>query len=109
MNKELISALKELEKEKGIDIDTIIEALQIALVSAYKKNYKITYNTKVDIDFNSGEIKVLRLLEGEEAKEAGVDEIDVTPENFGRIAAQTAKQVITQKIKEGFYTFLMIN
>jgi len=100
LNKELISALKELEKEKGIDIDTIIEALQIALVSAYKKNYKITYNTKVDIDFNSGEIKVLRLLEGEEAKEAGVDEIDVTPENFGRIAAQTAKQVITQKIKE---------
>lgn len=100
MNKELISALRELEKEKGIKIDTIIEALQVALVSAYKKNYKITYEAKVDIDIKTGEIKVFKILDEEEAEKAGTDEVDVTPENFGRIAAQTAKQVITQKIKE---------
>ncbi|HHT79547.1 MAG TPA: transcription termination/antitermination protein NusA [Actinobacteria bacterium] len=100
MNKELVIALKELEKEKGIKIDTIIEALQIALVSAYKKNYKITYEAKVDIDVKTGGIKVFKILDDEEAEKVGTHEADVTPENFGRIAAQTAKQVITQKIKE---------
>ncbi len=100
MNKELINALRELEKEKGIKIETIIEALQVALVSAYKKNYKITYEAKVDIDIKTGEIKVFKILDEQEAKKTGTDEVDVTPENFGRIAAQTAKQVITQKIKE---------
>lgn len=100
MNKELITALKELEKEKGVDLNILVEGLKSALISAYRKNYKINYNARIDINLNSGEIKVLKILEEDEAKKEGVSEIDVTPENFGRIAAQTAKQVITQKIKE---------
>lgn len=100
MNKELITALKELEKEKGIDLNVLVDGLKAALISAYKKNYKTNYNARIDINLNTGEIKVLKILEEDEAKKEGVAEIDVTPENFGRIAAQTAKQVITQKIKE---------
>jgi len=100
LNKELINALKELEKEKGINLDILIEALKAALVSAYKKNYKVNFNARVDLDLDSGEIKVFKILDEEEAKKEGTPEVDVTPENFGRIAAQTAKQVITQKIKE---------
>lgn len=100
MNKELINALKEIEKEKGISINTTVEALQVALLSAYKKNYKVSYDTKVEIDLKSGNIRVFRILDEAEANKEGMSEIDVTPENFGRIAAQTAKQVITQKIKE---------
>jgi N utilization substance protein A len=100
LNKELITALKELEREKGIDLDVLIEGLKIALVSAYKKNYKASFNARVNFDLNSGEIKVFKVLEDDEAEKEGVVEIDVTPENFGRVAAQTAKQVITQKIKE---------
>lgn len=100
MNKELITALKELEKEKGVDLNILVEGLKSALISAYRKNYKINYNARIDINLNSGEIKVLKILEEDEAKKEGASEIDVTPENFGRIAAQTAKQVITQKIKE---------
>ena len=100
MNKELISALKEIEKEKGINIDILIEGLKIALISAFKKNYRVNYEARIDVDLKSGEIKVIRILEESEIKEDGITEMDVTPENFGRIAAQTAKQVITQKIKE---------
>jgi N utilization substance protein A len=100
LNKELITALKELEREKGIDLEVLIDGLKIALISAYKKNYRANFNARIDFDLNSGEIKVLKILEDEEAKIEGVNEVDVTPENFGRVAAQTAKQVITQKIKE---------
>src|SRR5680860_1506215 len=100
LNKELIIALKELEREKGIVLDVLIDGLKVALVSAYKKNYKANFNARIDFDLNSGEIKVLKILEEDEIKKDGVTEIDVTPENFGRVAAQTAKQVITQKIKE---------
>ncbi|MDD5659458.1 MAG: transcription termination factor NusA [Actinomycetota bacterium] len=100
MNKELITALKELEKEKGIDLEVLIEALKVALVSAYKKNYKANFNARVDLNFDSGEIKVFKVFDENEAGEKSMPEEDVTPDNFGRIAAQTAKQVITQKIKE---------
>ncbi len=100
MNKELVAALKELEKEKGIKIDTLIEALKGALNSAYKKNYKIDYDSRVDINTESGEIKVFKVLEEEEKDTHETDEVEVTPNNFGRIAAQTAMQVIKQKIKE---------
>lgn len=100
MNKELITALKELEKEKGIDLEVLIEALKVALVSAYKKNYKASFNARVDLNFDSGEIKVFRVFDENEAEGKSMPEEDVTPDNFGRIAAQTAKQVITQKIKE---------
>jgi transcription termination/antitermination protein NusA len=100
LNKELISALKELEKEKGIELDTIIDAISVALASAYKKNYRAEHRTRVDIDMDSGEINVIKILSEEESDAEGVSEVDVTPENFGRIAAQTAKQVVSQKIKE---------
>ncbi|MCE5329644.1 transcription termination factor NusA [bacterium] len=100
MNKELITALKELEREKGINLEVLVEALKVALVSAYKKNYRANFNARVDLDLDSGEIKVFKILDEDEAGKKGLTEEDVTPENFGRIAAQTAKQVITQKIKE---------
>ncbi|MBU2563947.1 MAG: transcription termination factor NusA [Actinobacteria bacterium] len=106
MNKKLMIALVELEKEKGIKMDTIIEALKIAFVSAYKKNYKIEYDCRADIDMKTGEIKVFKILdEGESEDETAKDsikrnEVEVTPDNFGRIAAQTAKQVIRQRFKE---------
>jgi len=100
LNKELVAALRELEKEKGIKMSTLIDALKIALNSAYKKNYKIDYDSRVDIDIESGEIKVFKVLNEEEKDEHETDELEVTPENFGRIAAQTAMQVIKQRIKE---------
>jgi N utilization substance protein A len=102
VNKQLISALVELEREKGIKMDTIIEALEIALAAAYKKNYQVEYECRIDIDTKTGEIKVYKIIEDteNEGKEIDVTEIDVTPDNFGRIAAQTAKQVIRQRMKE---------
>ncbi len=102
MNKQLIAALVELEREKGIKMDTIIEALEIALAAAYKKNYQVEYECRIDIDTKTGEIKVYKIIEDteNEGKEIDVSEIDVTPDNFGRIAAQTAKQVIRQRMKE---------
>ncbi len=100
MNKELISALAELEKEKGIKMDTIIEALKVALASAYKRNYQVEYDCRIDIDNKSGNIRVFKIIENEGEDESENNEIEVTPDNFGRIAAQTAKQVIKQRIKE---------
>ena len=117
MNKQLIAALVELEREKGIKIDTIIEALEVALASAYKKNYQVDYECRIDIDTKSGEIRVYKIVQDPENDDDGseiadvdvkkvdiddadVTEIDVTPDNFGRIAAQTAKQVIRQRMRE---------
>jgi N utilization substance protein A len=106
LNKKLITALGELEREKGIKLDTLIEALKIAFVSAYKKNYQVDYDCRVDINLKTGEIKVFKILDKDEggseavAEGNGNNEVEVTPDNFGRIAAQTAKQVIKQRIKE---------
>lgn len=97
MNRQLIEALRELEKEKGIKLEAIIETLKIALAAAYKKNYNDEIPIRIDIDTKSGDIKVIRLEE--EGLENGKEE-DITPDNFGRITAQTAKQVIRQRIKE---------
>ena len=99
MNKQLIAALVELEKEKGIKMDTIIEALELALASAYKRNYQVEYECRIDIDTNTGGIRVFKIIE-EDGDEESRSEVEVTPDNFGRIAAQTAKQVIRQRIKE---------
>ena len=109
MNKQLIMALEELEREKGIKVDALIEALKVALAFAYKKNYMPDFECRVDIDSKSGKIKVFKILdEGgseddtdeEAAAKKPPKEEDVTPDNFGRIAAQTAKQVIRQRITE---------
>ncbi len=121
MASELISAILQIERERGIDAEILIEALEKALESAYKKNYGVTFEPKVVIDRETGEIRVLRLktvveevfdedteISLEEAIEYGDVEIDdelqfeeyLDPHAFGRIAAQTAKQVIMQKIRE---------
>ncbi len=94
---ELIEALYQLEREKGIQADTLIEALEVALLSAYHKNYGTAHNARVEMDRESGAIRVYS-IETDENNE--VVEREITPDNFGRIAAQTAKQVILQRIKE---------
>lgn len=120
MNTEFIDALEELEKDRGIAAEVILEALEAALISAYKRNFGSAQNVLVNIDRVTGEIKVFarknvvneaeddRLeisLEDAKAKDPryeldDVVEIEVTPKDFGRIAAQTAKQVVVQRIRE---------
>ncbi len=100
MNKKLIDALKELEKEKGIKMDTIVDALKGSLSAAYKKIYDDEDEIRIDINENNGEIKVFKIHEDKEAVQEAPNEKEVTPGDFGRIAAQTVKQVIKQRIKE---------
>ena len=120
MNKEFIQAIEDLEKEKHIPKDILIEAIESALVSAYKKNYGTSQNVRVDIDQETGDINVymrmdvvedveddLTQISLEEAKDidyryeiGDIVEYQVTPRDFGRIAAQTAKQVVVQRIRE---------
>jgi len=120
MNKEFIKAIDELEKEKEISKDILIESIEIALVSAYKKNYGTSQNVRVVIDRDEGDIDVfmkrniveevvddLTEISIEDALEidprytvGDAIEYQVTPRDFGRIAAQTAKQVVVQRIRE---------
>ncbi len=101
MNGELIEALKQLEREKQIDPNTVLEALKSALASAYKKNYGGINEIRVDIDPHTGKIRVFSQEWVErEGEEPELIEEEITPDNFGRIAAQTAKQVILQRIRE---------
>jgi N utilization substance protein A len=120
MNKEFIKAIEELEKEKEISKDILIESIEIALVSAYKKNYGTSQNVRVVIDREEGDIDVfmkrniveevvddLTEISLEDALEidprykvGDAIEYQVTPRDFGRIAAQTAKQVVVQRIRE---------
>ena len=97
MDFKLTDALKQIETEKGISIGTTLDALKDALVSAYKKKYDVDVEARVDIDNETGEIKVFEIREHDAGEP---EEIEVTPRNFGRIAAQTAKQVIIQRIRE---------
>jgi N utilization substance protein A len=93
-----MEAIGLLAKEKNISIDTLLEALANALVAAYKRLPNAAEEAVVMIDPEKGEISVF----GQELDEEGnvIREWDDTPENFGRIAAQTARQVITQRIRE---------
>jgi len=120
MNKELFAALDSLEKEKGISKDILFDALEVALISAYKRNYQSAPAVSVTIDRDTGEIKVfsqLKVVENVESEQQEVSlyeakvydprcqlgdliEMEVTPKEFGRIAAQTAKQVVIQRIRE---------
>lgn len=120
MNKEFIDALEALEEEKEISKDILIEAIEAALVAAYKKNYGTSQNVEVSIDQETGDIAVLHLMGvvedvEDEMVEISIEdakEIDsryeigdtvsyqVTHMDFGRIAAQTAKQVVVQRIRE---------
>lgn len=119
-NKELILALEELEKEKGIKKSYVIEAIEQALITAYKRNFDSAENVKVVMDQVTGEAHLYAVKEVVEVAEDDKlqinlenarkiskkleigDSVDVemVPKDFGRIAAQTAKQVIIQKLRE---------
>lgn len=120
MSKEMLEAFDTLEKTKGIKKEVIVDAIKAALVAAYKKNYNQAQNVEVDFDDRTGNFKVMAVktvvdevqddrlevslkdaLAINGAYEVG-DEIrfEVTPKNFGRISAQTAKQVIMQRLRE---------
>jgi N utilization substance protein A len=123
-----IKAVDEITKEKLISKDVVFEAMELALTSAYKKNFDSKTNVRVDINRDNGEIKVFRVFhvvdeikESEDDEESNTDamilledarekvkgiklgetiEEEVTPKDFGRVAAATAKQVVIQKIRE---------
>lgn len=119
-NRELIEALNQIEKEKDISKDILLEALENSLVAACKNNFGRADNIKVSIDRYTGEVNVFAMKEVVETvtdpvvqinlaqakmkdvkKEIGdIVNVEVTPKNFGRIAAQKAKQVVVQKIRE---------
>ena len=98
MNSDMMEALENIEREKGISIEIMLEALANALLTAYKRMPDAAEEALVEIDMETGEIKVI----AQELDEDGnvTREWDDTPDDFGRIAAQTAKQVILQRIRE---------
>ncbi len=118
--KEFIKAMDELEKERGIDKAYLIESLEAALVTAYKREFDTVDNVKVTIDDKTGELHIYSVRDVVEELEDPLLEIDleaarkidsnynvgdvvnleIEPKDFGRIAAQTAKQVVVQKIRE---------
>src|SRR3954468_12393622 len=137
MSKEILEAVTVLEREKGISAERLMEALEDALLSAYKKTQGAAKYARVDMDRASADFRVFELMVPEELEERllaevepeepqidpetgemteppepeldpellaeysdQIEERDVTPEGFGRIAAQTAKQVILQRIRE---------
>lgn len=120
MNMDFIEALSDLERERGIKKEVIIEAIEAALISGYKRNFNSAQNVRVDINRQTGVVRVFarktvvedvldpRLeisLDAAQEINPGyqvddIVEIEVTPKDFGRIAAQTAKQVVTQRIRE---------
>ncbi len=143
MSQEIVDAIKMLEREKGIDSETLMTALEDALLSAYKKSPGSAKYARVELDRETGDFRVFELLVPEDLEDELLDEVyeqestidpetgerriieepdiapeklaeyrdqiperDVTPENFGRIAAQTAKQVIYQRIREAERTMM---
>jgi N utilization substance protein A len=133
VSREIIEAIKQIEREKDIDSETLLIALEDALLAAYTKTPDAAEHARVELDRETGEIHVFELLlpEDEEPRtlpqeeteppegadpetweppppeidwdayaDEEIDVVDVTPDNFGRIAAQTAKQVILQRIRE---------
>jgi N utilization substance protein A len=119
-NRELIDALNQIEKEKDISKEILLDALENSLVAACKNNFGRADNIKVNIDRVTGAVNVYAMKEVVEevtdpvtqislaqAKMKDIDievgdtvSVEVTPKNFGRIAAQKAKQVVVQKIRE---------
>lgn len=117
---ELLEALDELQSEKGITKEYMIESLKLALEAAYRKNYETEENVKVDIDEDTGIVSVYALktiveevdnpdleisleaakLISKRSKVGGEIKLEVTPKNFGRIAASAGKQIIIQRLRE---------
>lgn len=143
MSQEIVDAIKMLEREKGIDSETLMAALEDALLSAYKKSPGSAKYARVELNRESADFRVFELLVPEDLEDDLLDEAyelestidpetgerrvieepdiaperlaefrdriperDVTPDNFGRIAAQTAKQVIYQRIREAERTMM---
>ncbi|CAM3074963.1 transcription termination factor NusA [Filibacter tadaridae] len=120
MSSELLDALVALEKQKGISRDVIVDAIEAALVTAYKRNFNQAQNVRVDLNLDKGTMKVysrkdvveetedtrlqISLEDAQKINPAyeleDIVEEEVTPRDFGRIAAQTAKQVVTQRVRE---------
>ena len=122
MNHEFMEALDELEKDRGIDKEILIDTIEQALLTAYKKNFGSAQNVRVEIDRERGDVRVFSQrvvvdesdlydtfleIELNDAREISpnyglgdIIENEVTPKDFGRIAAQTAKQVVVQRIRE---------
>ena len=118
--KEFLQTLKELAYEKGIDEELLFETIEAALISAYKRNFSSEQNVRISLSRETGEFHVFAIKEVvEEVKSdikeislaqaraispdyavGDVVEIEMTPANFGRIAAQTAKQVVMQRLRE---------
>jgi N utilization substance protein A len=117
MNAEMIAALREIETERNISFEMLLEALEAALISAYKRNFGGDANAIVTIDRQTGEytvyhrrtvvdavtdpkLEVSKAQAGSRYEPGDFFDEEVTPKDFGRIAAQTAKQVIVQRIRE---------
>lgn len=120
MSTELLRAIHDLEKEKGIAVDILLEAIEAALLSAYKRNFGSMQNARVVIEQETGVFQVFAqktVVAGTENPKLEISladaqvinpnynlgdiiETEVTPRDFGRIAAQTAKQVVVQRIRE---------
>ncbi|MBP2650259.1 MAG: hypothetical protein H6Q74_1084 [Firmicutes bacterium] len=120
MNAEFMQAFEQLGKEKGITPELLFDAIEAALISAYKRNFSSAQNVRVVLDRQTGDIQVFaRKTVVDEVKDSRLEisiveahaispryeledivEMEVTPKNFGRIAAQTAKQVVVQRIRE---------
>ena len=119
-NKQLIIAIQELEKEKGIKKDYLLDSIESALLTAYRRNYNSQENVKVVVDRETGASHLYAVKEvvehaenpilqisleearkiDKEAQIGSTVDVELVPKNFGRIAAQTAKQVIIQKLRE---------
>lgn len=121
MNLELLRALDQIEEEKGIGKDVIIDAIEAALLSAYKKNFGATAQSmRIEMERTTGEMRayqvrtvvedvddptlqiaLAQVREWDPTAQVGeMVEVEVTPKDFGRIAAQTAKQVVVQRLRE---------
>ncbi|MCG8513164.1 MAG: transcription termination factor NusA [Halanaerobiales bacterium] len=120
MNIDFLHALDDIEREKGVSKDILLEAIETALYSAYKKDFGTKENVRVEIKSQSGQVKVyalktvveevenknteITLVEAQQLNKSynlgDIVEEEVTPANFGRIATQTAKQVVMQRIRE---------
>jgi len=120
MNLDLLKALDDIEKDKGIAKDVLLEAIEAALLSAYKKDFGSKENVSVEVNEETGQVMVFSrkkvveeikndnyeiLLENAKKIDSEVEleeyvDVEITPDNFGRIAAQTAKQVVMQRIRE---------
>lgn len=117
---EILAAISQLERERGVSRDALFEALEAALLSAYRKNYGTTQNVRIQVMRDTGKIRVLSRrtvvekvtdpkteisleqarLKDPSYKVGDIVEEEIAAEGFGRIAAQTAKQVVIQKLRE---------